>query len=189
MSAMEAMNRERSALVLVDYQLRLLPAIDRAEEVMAWATRLADVAAALGVPILGTEQNPDGLGPNAPEIRSRCERTLAKTHFDACADGLVDALRALPRPVHEVVVAGCEAHVCLLQTALGLLRAGFAVRVVEPACGSRSADDKAQAMARLRAAGATIVGVEMVAFEWLHDCRDPAFRDVLKLVKTRPVAA
>lgn len=188
MAVNEPMDRERCALVLVDYQLRLLPAIDRAGEVLAWATRLADIATALGVPVLGTEQNPAGLGPNAPEIRSRCPTTLAKTHFDACADGLVDALRALPRPVREVVVAGCEAHVCLLQTALGLLRAGFVVRVVEPACGSRSADDKALAMARLRAAGATVVGVEMVAFEWLRDCRDPAFREVLKLVKSRPDA-
>lgn len=182
---MNTMDRTRSALVLVDYQARLMPVIHGHALVLAWATRLGEIARELGVPVLGTEQNPQKLGPNDERIRACCGTTLAKNHFDACADGLAEALRALPRPVGEVVVAGCEAHVCLLQTALGLLRAGFEVRVVEPACGSRSPEDKALAMARLRQAGAQIVSVEMVAFEWLHDCRDPAFRRVLPLLRQR----
>jgi isochorismate hydrolase len=102
-------------------------------------------------------------------------------HFDACEDGLLDLLGDMP----EVVVAGCEAHVCLLQTALGLRRAGREVWVVADACGSRTATDHALAMQRLRDAGARIVGTEMVLFEWVHDCRHPAFRQVLALVKTR----
>jgi nicotinamidase-related amidase len=85
----------------------------------------------------------------------------------------------------DVVIAGCEAHVCLLQTALGLRRAGHAVWVVEAACGSRTPQDKALAMQRLRDAGATLVGVEMVAFEWLHSCRHERFRAVLPLLKQR----
>jgi hypothetical protein len=111
-------------------------------------------------------------------------------HFDACADGLLEAIAALPAPAtgtaaHDVVIAGCEAHVCLLQTALGLRRAGHAVWVVEAACGSRAPQDKALAMQRLRDAGATLVGVEMVAFEWLHSCRHEGFRAVLPLLKQR----
>ena len=182
---MNAIDRARSALVLVDYQGRLMPAIDDGARVLAWARRLGEIAGELGVPVLGTEQNPAKLGPNDEAVQALCDTTLAKTHFDACADGLLDALRALPREPRQIVVAGCEAHVCLLQTALGLCRAGHEVFVVEPACGSRSAEDKALAMARLRQAGAVIVSVEMVAFEWLHDCRDPAFRRVLPLLKER----
>lgn len=178
-----------SALVLVDYQQRLLPAIDGGEAALRDALFLAGVARALDVPVLGTEQNPAGLGPNDERVRAACDATLAKRHFDAAADGLADALRARRAGLAQVVVAGCEAHVCLLQTALGLRRAGFDIAVVPSACGSRRADDKALAMQRLAAEGIALVGAEMLAFEWLHSCEHPRFRDVLALVKQRPVAS
>lgn len=178
---MNAIVASNSVLVLVDYQQRLLPAIHHGEQVVAEATRLADAARALGVRVLGTEQNPAGLGPNAEAIRQRCERTLTKTHFDACDDGLLDALG----DVGEVVIAGCEAHVCLLQTTLGLLRAGRRLWVVAAACGSRSPVDHALAMERLRGAGAVIVSPEMVAFEWLRECQHASFKPVLQMFKAR----
>jgi nicotinamidase-related amidase len=171
----------RSVLVLVDYQLRLMPAIHPGAQAVAEATRLADAARELGIRVVGTEQNPAGLGPGVDAIRQRCASTVVKMHFDACEDGLLDALG----DATEVVVAGCEAHVCLLQTALGLLRAGRRVWVVAPACGSRSPADHGLAMQRLQQAGAVIVSTEMVVFEWLHDCRHPRFKPVLNLVKTR----
>jgi nicotinamidase-related amidase len=184
---MNTIDAARSALVLVDYQQRLLPAIDRAAQVVALGARLADIAHELGIPVIGTEQNPAGLGRNADPIRARCDTTLPKMHFDACRDGLLRHLQGdAARPVGEVVIAGCEAHVCLLQTALGLLHAGLAVWVVAPACGSRSAEDHALAMQRLRAAGAVIVSPEMVAFEWLRTCEHARFRAVLPLLKTPP---
>lgn len=179
----QAIEAARCVLVLVDYQARLMPAIDRGPAVVAEALRLADVARLLDVPVLGTEQNPAGLGPNVEAVRQRCVFTLAKSHFDACADGLLEHLAATGRG--EVVIAGCEAHVCLLQTALGLLRAQRRVWVVAGACGSRSAHDHALAMQRLARAGAGIVSTEMVVFEWLRDCRHPRFKDVLALVKAR----
>lgn len=178
---MNVIAASNSVLVLVDYQHRLMPAIHRGEQVVAEATRLADAARALGLRVLGTEQNPVGLGPNVETIRLRCESTLAKTHFDACEDGLLEAIG----DVGEVVIAGCEAHVCLLQTALGLLRSGRRLWVVGPACGSRSSADHDLAMQRLRGAGAVIVSPEMVAFEWLHDCRHASFKPVLQMFKTR----
>lgn len=169
-----------STLVLIDYQHRLMPLIHDHERVLREALRLADAALALGVPVLGTQQNPAGLGENDPRIRQRCASTLDKMHFDACEDGLLGALHALRG---DVVVAGCESHVCLLQTALGLLRAGKRVWVVAPACGSRSPADRELALQRLARAGADIVSVEMVLFEWLHDCRHPKFKDVLAVIK------
>jgi len=173
-----------SVLVLVDFQARLLPAIDGAPQVLARAVLLADAAREMGIAVYGTEQNPEGLGPNDDAVRSRCSATLSKTHFNACADGLIEMLRSPSgNPASEVVVAGCEAHVCLLQTALGLLQAGFRVRVAADACGSRLATNHALAMQRLRKAGATIVSAEMVVFEWLESSEHPRFRNVLALLK------
>lgn len=181
---MNAIDAHRSVLVLVDYQHRLLPAIHRGAEAVAEATRLADVARELGIRVVGTEQNPAGLGPNDEAIRQRCDATLAKMHFDACDDGLAGLLPVPGQaPPAEVVIAGCEAHVCLLQTALGLLRAGSTVWVVAQACGSRTAGNHELAMQRLRQAGAGIVSSEMVIFEWLRSCDHERFRRVLSVVK------
>jgi nicotinamidase-related amidase len=175
---------DRSALVLVDYQHRLMPQIHGGAEAVALGVKLGRVAQLLGVPVLGTEQNPRGLGPNGDAVRALCQHTLSKMHFDACEDGLVDLLRATRQPAPtNVVVAGCEAHVCLMQTALGLLRAGFTVWVVADACGSRLASNHALAMQRLRGAGAQVVSFEMVAFEWLRTCENPQFKPVLQVLK------
>ena len=181
----DRLQAERCALVLVDYQSRLMPAIHDGTRVLQQGARLGRAARELGVPVIGTEQNPRGLGPNDDAVRAWCGQTLGKMHFDACEDGLLPALAAarVPAPP-EVVVAGCEAHVCLLQTALGLLRAGLRVWVAADACGSRLASNHALAMQRLQAAGATVVSVEMVVFEWLHGCEHPRFRAVLPLLKT-----
>ncbi|MFM2058059.1 MAG: hypothetical protein RLY71_2444 [Pseudomonadota bacterium] len=177
---------QHSALVLVDFQERLLPAIHHGAEVLVQALHLADIARELAIPVIGTEQNPRGLGPNTAALRERCDVTLNKMHFNACADGLVELLRPpAGAPVRDVVVAGCEAHVCLLQTALGLLQAGLRVWVVAEACGSRTAASHALAMQRLQQAGAVIVNVEMVAFEWLRSCEHPRFRAVLPGLKAR----
>jgi nicotinamidase-related amidase len=180
---MNAIDAKGSALVLVDYQAKLLPAINDGANVTANALLLARVARLLDIPVIGTEENPAGLGPNVADIRAACDVTIGKTRFDACADGLVEALMRAQPDGAEVVIAGCEAHVCMLQTALGLLRAGQRVRVVANASGSRRPADHAAAMDRLAQAGATIVTHEMVVFEWLGDCEHPHFRDVLALVK------
>jgi nicotinamidase-related amidase len=181
---MATINAQTCTLLLVDLQERLMPMIDHGEQVLKEAVFLGAVAKALGLRRVGTEQNPTGLGLNASAIRTLCETTLAKTHFDACKDGLLALLPASdPTLTRQIVVAGCEAHVCLLQTSLGLLQAGFQVFVVAPACGSRSPENHRLAMNRLEKAGADIVSSEMVAFEWLNSCKNPAFKTVLSLIK------
>jgi nicotinamidase-related amidase len=180
---MSLLDSRRSALVLVDYQSRLMPSIHDAASVLAHAVLLGRIARALDVPAFGTEENPAGLGPNDEHVRSLCAETLAKQSFDASGEGLLDRLRGASRRLDQVVVAGCEAHVCLLQTSLGLLAAGFEVFVVPDACGSRRPSDKELAMQRLAQSGATLSSVEMVAFEWLRTCEHPRFREVLALVK------
>ncbi|MFJ3046633.1 isochorismatase family protein [Herbaspirillum chlorophenolicum] len=170
----------QSALLVVDLQQKLLPVIHDNQAILAQAVRMATIAGLFGVPVIGTEQIPDKLGSNHPDIRHLCGQTLAKSHFDACAEGL---LPALPGAARQIVIAGCEAHICMLQTALSLLEHGYQVLPLLDACGSRKSSDRDAAFARLQQAGAVPVTVEMVAYEWMRDARHPLFRDVLKLIK------
>ena len=193
-----------SQLVLVDYQSRLMPAIFEGPQVLANAVRLARMAQLLDVPVWGTEQTPEKLGPNPPELRGLCQRTLSKMHFSAVSDGLVDWLRPPARPAGgnarslpkhlqkpsapmperaTIVLAGCEAHVCLLQTALELIEQELDVWVVTDACSSRTERNRDAAFDRLAGAGAELVTTEMVAFEWLRSADNPVFRDVHALIK------
>ncbi|MGR4871730.1 isochorismatase family protein [Variovorax sp. LARHSF232] len=199
------LDASQSQLVLVDYQAKLMPAIFEAEAVTRNAVRLGQLAKLLKVPAWGTEENPSGLGPNLPEIRALCLRTLSKMQFSAVEEGLAEWLRtptpAAPRgnarslPKHlqkavpaaeernMIVIAGCEAHVCLLQTALDLIEDEFEVWVVTDACSSRTERNRDAAFDRLAGAGAELVTTEMVAFEWLRGCEHPAFREALALVR------
>ncbi|MFC5520102.1 isochorismatase family protein [Polaromonas jejuensis] len=200
-----------SQLVLVDYQTRLMPVIFENELVIANAVRLARMAQALQVPVWASAQNPDKLGPNVPAVQAAIEaaggKTLAKMHFSAAADGLVDWLRPpvrkapqggnarslpkhLQKPAAEpeegrstIVIAGCEAHVCLMQTALDLLEEEFEVWVVTDACSSRSERNRDAAFDRLAGNGAELVTTEMVAFEWLRTAEHPVFKEVQGMVK------
>ncbi|MBZ2188009.1 isochorismatase family protein [Alcanivorax sp. JB21] len=173
-------NAETSTLILIDYQGRLMPAIANTAEVLTRAVRLGKAAQLLGVPVIGTEQRPEKIGHNVAEIAGLCDQTLLKTTFGTAARE-IETVLAQGR--HELVLAGCETHVCLLQTAMNLLEAGYRVRVVADACGSRFAADRELALARLRQAGADIVTTEMVLFEWLHDSLHPQFKAVQGLLK------
>ncbi|MBL0918232.1 MAG: isochorismatase family protein [Hydrogenophaga sp.] len=199
------LDADESQLVLVDYQARLMPAIHEGPAVLANALRLAQMAQALDVPVWATEQNPDKLGQNPAELRALCRKTLAKMHFSAVGDGLADWLRppakpqggnvrSLPKHLQKppgpreperpsIVIAGCEAHVCLLQTALELLEQEFEVWVVTDACGSRTERNRDAAFDRLAGAGAELVTTEMVAFEWLRTAEHPDFKAVQGLIK------
>ncbi len=198
------LDASQSQLVLVDYQSQLMPEIFDRALVLGNAVRLAKIAQLLQVPVWGTEQSPAKLGPNLAEIKSLCGRTLVKQHFNAVEDGLEEWLRPAPKapvgnarslPRHlqkppaslpareQIVLAGCEAHVCLLQTALALLETDFEVWVVVDACSSRSERNRDAAFDRLASAGAELVSTEMVAFEWLRSADHPAFSAVLKLIK------
>lgn len=200
---------EDSHLVLVDYQTGLMPAIHEGQYVLANALRLAKAAHLLQVPLWASEENPAGLGSTLPELRSLIEqaggKTLVKMQFSAVAEGLSEWLRpparapqgnarSLPKHLQKpaasatdqrntVVISGCEAHVCLMQTALDLLEDEFDVCVVTDACGSRTERNRDAAFDRLAGAGAELVTTEMVLFEWLRSVEHPAFKEVLALVK------
>jgi nicotinamidase-related amidase len=198
------LDASQSQLVLVDYQSRLMPAIFENTLVLANALRLAQLARLMEVPVWGTEQNPSRLGENAPEIRALCGQTLSKMQFSGVEEGLGEWLRPPAKPVagnarslpkhlqkpaaqgderNTIVVAGCEAHVCLLQTALDLLEDEFEVWVVTDACSSRTERNRDAAFDRLAGAGVELVTTEMVAFEWLRSAEHPAFKAAQALIK------
>jgi nicotinamidase-related amidase len=170
-----------STLLIIDPQLRLMPSIDRADELMRRCVQLATAARELAVPVLGTEQNPAGLGPNAPEVKALCDSTFSKFHFSAAAEPGFLAL--LPPGRKTLVVAGCEAHVCVLQTVIGLLEAGYDVKLVTDAIGSRHAHNREAALARAGALGADLVTTEMLLFEWLATSQHPSFRTLSRLIR------
>jgi nicotinamidase-related amidase len=178
-------NQDTSALVLVDYQARLMPSIHEGEVAIAAALFLAKVAQALEIPILGTEQNPDGLGPNTERIKAFCDHTIVKHSFNGAADGLATAIKKINPAITQVVLAGCEAHVCLMQTALGLQAMGYEVAVVPEASGSRRVEDKMLAMNRMSQQKIAMLGAEMLVFEWLKTSEHPQFKNILQLIKNR----
>jgi nicotinamidase-related amidase len=175
------LSADGSVVLLIDLQERLVPALHDGDTVVARAVRLAQAARMLGVPVRATEQYPAGLGPTVPPLKPYLGAVLAKTMFSALEDPDFPAL--LPIGSSEVIVAGCEAHICVLQTVLGLLAEGHRVVVVADAIGSRDPADKALAMDRARQDGAEIVSSEMVLFEWLRDSTHPKFREVQRLLK------
>jgi len=198
---------DESQLVLVDFQVRLIPALLDGSAAAANAVRLAQMASLLRVPVFATEQNPSKLGGSVPELEAVLKqanaRVLSKMQFSAVEEGLGEWLRPPPKPVQgnarslpkhlqkapagsergTVVLAGCEAHVCLLQTALDLLEDEFDVWVVTDACSSRTERNRDAAFDRLAGAGVELVTTEMVAFEWIRSAEHPDFKAVQALIK------
>ncbi len=203
------LDAQECQLVLMDYQARLMPVMLDAAAVVANAARLAHVAALMQVPVVATEQNPSRLGPTVDglqaALRQARARTLSKMQFSAVEEGLGEWLRpeiqasqapqgnarSLPKHLQKpaaaqrqsVVLAGCEAHICMLQTALDLVEDEFEVWVVTDACTSRTERNRDAAFDRLASAGVELVTTEMVAYEWLRSAEHPAFKAMLQLVK------
>ncbi len=172
------MNRDQSVLLVVDIQERLLPHIHEGQAVLDNALWLVKVAQRLGVPVMLSEQYPKGIGHTVAVLRGLTlpENIAEKLHFSCVAANCLGGLPGSERP--QVVVAGTESHVCVLQTVLDLKKAGKEVFVVADAVGSRKPSDKELALARMRGQGVQIVSREMVAFEWLKQAGSDEFREI-----------
>jgi nicotinamidase-related amidase len=178
------LRRSESFLLVVDVQKKLAPHVLGHEALTQRAEGLIRCATLLGIPVLLSEHSPGSIGPTVPTLAAlvSSDRILRKTHF-ACTDqpACLDAFRSLRRK--QALVCGMEAHVCVMQTALGLLERGFQPFVVQDAVGSRREEDRAAALERMRAAGCAMATSEMAMFEWMENADVPQFRDVLRLVK------
>lgn len=182
---MARLTPETTLLLVIDMQERLQPLIADDANVRKQAAALAEGARLLGVPVFVTEQYPKGLGATVPELRAAVEASggvLEKTAFSCGADESIAArITAAARP--NIVLAGVEAHICVLQTALDLTDAGFSVFLAEDAIGSRSLANKESGIARARRHGAEPANVEMVLFELMRGKDHPQFKAVQQLIK------
>jgi nicotinamidase-related amidase len=175
-------------LLIIDAQERLAAAMP--EDVLAQTVtninRLIGSAKRLEIPIITTEQYPQGLGKTISEVREQLPETAApteKTCFSCCtAAGFERALTEQPKR-KQVVLVGMEAHICIVQTASGLQRWGYQVFVAADAICSRHPDKRDNALERMRHSGIQVTNTESVAFEWVSDSRHAQFRDISKLFK------
>jgi nicotinamidase-related amidase len=176
--------RGQSALLIVDVQEKLAPVMTDPRRVIHNCSLLLRAAARLEIPALVTEQYPKGIGPTVVDLREWIPvgGLMEKTYFSCAAEPEVLArIEGLGRK--QIVVAGIEAHICVLQTALGLKAKGFEVFVVADASASRRHNSEELAFSRLGYDGVGLVSTEMVLFEWLHKAGSPEFKDLSALIR------
>ncbi len=192
--AMELLDVKRSILLIVDLQGKLMEMIERPALVIAGTKRLLKLADLFEVPVLLTEQYPRGLGVTHPEVRAAFDevatrkRLLEKTSFGCCGDtGFERAIEELRPGVgpgkRQFVIAGIEAHVCVMQTVLELLAKGSQAHLCWECVSGRGHEYRKHALERMAQAGAVITNHESVAFEWARDKSHPQFRAFSALFK------
>jgi nicotinamidase-related amidase len=173
-----------TALVLVDVQAKLVPAMHNKEILLENLIRLLRGLRVLGVPILWTEQNPAGLGPTLPEIANLLpdQKPIGKFSFSCCgSEQFVEKLNALNRK--NLLIAGIEAHVCVYQTAADLNNLQCHVQIVADAVASRTPENKLIGLEKSKAVGASLTSTETVLFELLKDAKSEKFKEISKIVK------
>jgi len=180
--------RDKSQLLIVDVQEKLLGAISGKDRVVERCVRLVRAARMLNVPITLSEQYPQGLGPTVDPIRKAFANdglVVDKVEFSCLkSEPLRERLHELRRQGRsQVVIGGIEAHVCVTQTAIDLEAQGFEAFVVADATGSRAKASRKLALERLLNAGVDIVDSEMVLFEWLERAGTPEFKELQALIK------
>ncbi len=177
------LSRERALLFVIDLQEKLLPAVHEADACVAAAVKLIRGCQALGVPVIATEQYPAGLGPTCQSVRVLLgtEAPIEKLLFSGCVQSVRDAIAARGRD--QLIITGTEAHVCVQQTVLDLLRDETDVWVCADAIASRRPFDCEMALHRMRQAGAVITTTESVLFELLGQAGTDDFKRILKIVK------
>ncbi len=182
----ELMSADDTVLLVVDVQQKLIGLLPDHERIVWNIRRLLDGAKILGVPTIGTEQYPQGLGPTVNDLSERLDGPLhSKVAFSCCGcDEFAAALIELDRP--RVLVVGIEAHVCVQQTVLDLLSNRYRVYVAADAIGSRSLVDCDIAMRRMETSGAIITTTEAALFEWCQAAGTPRFKLISQLVRESP---
>ena len=196
-SAMTALDRERAVVLVIDMQGRLVDLMHRPRMVIDGTSRLLRLAGMFDLPVIVTEQYPRGLGPTREELEAVIEETdpeggrtrrVEKDSFGCCGEPAFEDALAAARPGldpadRQVVVAGLETHICVMQTALDLISRGTDVHVCWDCTSSRGEEYRRHALQRLGHAGAQITNHESVAFELARDKNHPQFKGVNRLLR------
>jgi nicotinamidase-related amidase len=185
--ALPRLRPESTALLVIDVQERLMPTIAARDRVETNCALLARAAGVLGMPVVCTEQYVRGLGGTVAAVREALPATaevIEKTQFSALVGGVRAILRTQRRPT--ILVCGVEAHVCVLNTALDLVAAGWTVFYATDAISAGQVDQVDPAFRRMERAGALPTGTLSAMYELLGDAAHPSFRDILALAKLVP---
>lgn len=180
----ELLDRQRSGVLVVDVQEKLLPLIPFSQRLVSNIRFVLEVARLLQIPVQATEQYPKGLGPTTPELAALLPPRPEKLDFSCCAVPAVVA-QFRHQGCRQIVVVGIETHVCVLQTVLDLLAEGFQVHLPVDAVAARFALDHETALRRMEQVGAVLTSVETVGFEWLRRAGSPEFKEFSRLVQQR----
>lgn len=177
---------EQCALVVVDIQEKLLPPIFNKDTMVKNSQLLIRLAKILSIPVMVTTQYVKGLGGTVPEIASLLPdvKSIDKMEFGCFgSDMFRSGLKSLPGSRNTVLLCGMEAHICVMQTALGALNDGYLVHVASDAIGSRAESNWRIGLDRMRAAGAVISSTEMMMYELLRCSGTPQFKELLPYLK------
>ena len=179
------LDRSKTAVVAIDFQDRLLPAMNSEEQVISETIKLIKGVEMLGVPHVFTQQYTKGLGETNSEIKGAVSGEFShveKTSFSAYGTPeFVEKIERLDR--RQIVLCGVETHVCVMQTALDLLEAGYEVYLVTDCVSSRKESDEIISLERMKEAGAIITTSETVLFEMLRGAKEEGFKEISNLVK------
>jgi nicotinamidase-related amidase len=173
-----------TVLILVDIQEKLIRVAYESDVLLENIRKMVKGARSLGIPILFTEQYPEGLGPTVPEIRELLadQPPISKLAFSCCREPrFMPVLAGLQR--QNILLAGIETHVCVYQTARDLLAADFQVHVLSDAVSSRTLPNRLLGLEAMKGAGAVLSGVEMALFELLEIAQGPTFKEISRLVR------
>ncbi|RBP85750.1 hydrolase [Marinomonas rhizomae] len=178
------LRKDQTGLVVIDVQGKLATIVHDSEAFISNLVKLVKAAKLLGLPILWLEQNPEKLGETVPELQEALDMVepITKYSFSACGEPtFVDAVKNTK--VKTWLISGIEAHICVYQTALGLLDLGYEVELVSDCVSSRAIQNKEMAFAKLVRKGTEVTSLEMCLFELIGDCRADEFREALSLIK------
>lgn len=179
------LSKGNTGLIVVDVQGKLATLMHESDALIENITKLVKGAKALDLPILWLEQNPERLGATAEPIREVLESThlpITKYTFDGCKEATFKVAVENAK-VDTWLVCGIESHICVYQTAVSLRQSGYRVELVTDCVSSRTAANKALALAKLTANGVVLTGLEMCLYEMVEDCRTPEFKEILALIK------
>ena len=181
---MNTLSAENSLVLIIDIQERLVGALEK-NVIVENAVKIASAAKALEIPVLLTEQYPKGLGHTVPQLQEALpegSEVVEKTYFNALLeDGMLDKIKSYNKK--QIVIFGIETHICVLQTAHDLMKAGFEVYVLKDACASRNKSEYKTGLELLKQYGAKVTCLEITLFEWLKTSKNPKFKEVQALIK------
>lgn len=176
------LNTDNTVALVVDIQERLLPVLHESGDFVANSVKLLTGLRALDVPVLITEQYPKGLGATAADVKTAAgdAPVFEKTRFSAYTDEVAAAIKA--HHAENIVLLGCETHICVLQTVLALQLWGLNVYLPQECVASRTPANKKNGLRQCLAAGAVVSNIESVLFQLLRDAKHPAFKTISKLI-------